>query len=422
MSSRSVPSGRASERVRRVIGVAVSSDGRQVSGALIAARGCGCDAQVEIAACAAAPTSRTAATLINQLRGESVPVGALASLAGELAGTEALVVASLVKQAAVRAEDVLAVGVHDPGLWHFGTSATPYYAALSDGAKLAELSGISVVDAFAARDLAAGGQGGPLAAYGYWLLLRDPLRVRVLVDLGRTVRMTFLPPWGGRLVGGEVLSFDVGPGTALLDLLAQKLTAGRERYDPGGRLAVQGRQIAELMAHWSADPYFERSIPRWHPQGVRPERFLSDVMPLAVKHGWSVRDMLCTATHFIADRVAAALRRHVARQTRVDEILLGGGGKQNGMLLGELRARLGETPLRRVSDCGVPSETLDSAATAVLALMCVDQTPASHAALTGTAEARVVGRLTPAAGPGWRRLAAELAGWAHEDGRVRLAG
>ncbi len=55
------------------------------------------------------------------------------------------------------------------------------------------MTGLSVVDAFEARDLAQGGMGGPLFALPQWMLLHDAKKPRVLVDLGRTTRITYLP-------------------------------------------------------------------------------------------------------------------------------------------------------------------------------------------------------------------------------------
>ena len=101
--------------------------------------------------------------------------------------------------------------------------------------------------------------------------------------------MAYLPAHNSNAAATRLLAFDVGPGMRLLDLLAQRLTAGEHPFDPGGRLAVQGVQLPELIEHWLNDPYFRMPLPRWQPRGVRPERFLADAMHLAVEHGWSVR-------------------------------------------------------------------------------------------------------------------------------------
>jgi len=58
---------------------------------------------------------------------------------------------------------------------------------------LAERSGLNVIDAFPARDLAQEGHGRPLLPIPHWILLHDSQKTRVLVTLGRTTRLTYLP-------------------------------------------------------------------------------------------------------------------------------------------------------------------------------------------------------------------------------------
>jgi anhydro-N-acetylmuramic acid kinase len=299
---------------------------------------------------------------------------------------------------------------------------------------LAEGTGLNVIDAFPARDLAQGGLGGPIDAVAQWLLLKDPARGRVLLDLGRTVRMTYLPPARLRDAASRILAFEVGPGTAMLDQLAQRFTGGQHRFDPGGSLAVQGRQIPELVQHWLRDPYFDAPLPRWHPHGIRPERFLADALRLAVDRGWSVRDLLCTATHFVAESVAQTLRRRLPEDDRVDEILVAGGGQHNGLLLREIAAHVA-VPLVRIPELvgrsltpsvsgrseapslfgrsETPSHVDDAvgpAAAAVLALCYLDQVPANPTAVTGANVPRLLGRLTPGSPQNWQRLLHALSG------------
>ena len=57
---------------------------------------------------------------------------------------------------------------------------------------------------------------------------------------------------------------------------------------------------------------------------------------MAVESGWSVRDLLCTATHFIAETVALALRKTLPEDAALDELIVTGGGQHNGMLLREI--------------------------------------------------------------------------------------
>lgn len=347
--------------------------------------------------------------------------GRVTSLSARLVDAEALVVNNLISESETAPHQLLAVGVLDPGLWSCGKATLGGYLGLCDGARLAELTDANVIDAFPARDVARGGQGGPITALAEWILLKDPKRSRVLLDLGPSIRMSYLPPDRGRDPASRILSFEVGPGMRMLDQLTRRLTSGEQAYDAGGRLAVQGRRIGELLEHWLADPYFRRPLPRWQPRGIRPERFLVEAMQMAVDRGWSVRDMLCTATHFLAETVALAVRRCLPENTQVDEIVLTGGGQHNGMLLREIAARIPEIPLVRVDQFGPSGEALAPACVALLALLHLDQVPANHSAVTGTEVPRVLGRLTPGSTQSWQRLLRQLTGSRHAARTLRAA-
>ena len=398
---------------RWTVGLLLSSEASRLTGVLVGSAGRGAGLRTEIAGCLSVAVSSATTGLFAALKGEGMsaegsPCGRIAALRSQLAEVEAALVADLLGEARLSPAQLLAVGVHDPGLWSTGKAATGYLG-LCDPARLAELTGQNIIDGFPSRDLAAGGMGGPVTAIPAGLLLRVPRQSRWILDLGRTIHATYVPPEAIAGPSGRYLAFDVGPGLRILDLLTQKLTGGEHRFDPGGRLAVQGKRIPELIEHWLADPFFKTPLPRWYPLGVRPERFLMEATRMAVERGWSVRDLLCTATHFLAESVAETFTRRLPADFAVDEILLTGGGQQNGMLLREIAARMPQTPIRRVNERGLTAETLEPAAVAILALFHLDQITASHPAITGAETFRVLGRLTPGSPQSWQRLLAEFA-------------
>ncbi len=407
---------------RRLLGLQVSSDCRCVAGALVQARGRGLDAGLELLGDGRKKVPpEVTARFDDLLAGRVERPGDAGLIAAGLAEIQADLVRQLLAGRGCTAEEVSAVGVHDCGLWHLAPPGQGGYVGLCDAAGLAERTGLCVIDAFPAGDLAAGGQGGPVTALALWMILREPRRARVLLDLGRTTRLTYLPARRNAGSPPSVLSFDVGPGTLLLDQLASRLSEGKFTHDPGGRLAVQGRRIPDLIDHWLEDPYFRRPPPRWHPLGVRPHHELDQTVEMAVKAGWSIRDLLCTATHLIADAIRLAFDDRLAGEPRADEVWIVGGGQQNGLLLREVGARLADYTLTRCSAHGPADSVLEATAVAALALLCIDQVPANQPAITGTGTPRVLGRLTPGAPPAWRRLLQEMAHQAARQTAIRDA-
>jgi len=387
-------------------GIWVSSECRRISAAVVTATGQGFACRVEIVAAARAAVPSSAVSLFDQLPGEAVSPGLPAELAAQLSEIQISLLDDVLGQAGLPRHHVLAVGVHDPGIWSTVEHAPPRYLGLCDSARLAEATGLTVFDSFPARDLAQGGLGGPLAAIPEWILLHDFRRTRVVAHLERTSRLMYLPA-GGAAGVEEVMAFDVGPGGALLDRLAARLTGGVDRYDAGGHLAVQGRKIPELLDHWLAHPYFEQPLPRWQAHGVPPEPFFDDAMRLAVQNDWSVRDVLCTATHFAAEAFARSIRRHLPLLPGVDELIPVGGGQANGLLLRELTRCLPETRVVRLAELGIDPIALEPATAALLATFAIQHVAANPTGITGASVPRVLGRVTPGAPSNWNRVLEE---------------
>lgn len=411
----------------RLVGLRVNAAARRIRGVVVSCRAEGLDARPELLVSGSAELTDDVPAMYKRLHGATSPVAESATLARYVADAAGDLVQAMLAEAGIAAESVLAIGAVEPGLWHFEPGAPNSYASICDAARLAERTGINCIDAFPMRDLACGGLGGPLMALPYWMLFRDAAQTRVALDLGRTTRVTYLPATSVRGAQGRILSFDVGAGTILTDRLVKQLTHGQLTHDPGGSLAVQGRRIPDLIDHWLSDPYFQSSPPRWYPLGVKPEKELSETVRMAVEAGWSVRDLLCTATHFIAETVAQAMNDRLPRLPHIEQVILTGGGQANGMLLREIAARVPgdsgapEPEWRRGSQFGWSDEVLEPVGAALLALLHLEQIPANHPAITGTSTPRVLGRLTPGSPQNWRRLVQHLAGSLPQTMSLRAA-
>jgi len=403
----------ANEAPRAVIGIAVSADIRRIAAVCLQIAGRGLDAQVVIAGSAQRGLPLEAAGQYRAIaEGRGTRPSELASLAAGLAELQA----RLVREACSAADrpghlppEPLVIGTDEPALWHVSDGRPHALIGLCDAARLAELTGLNVIDAFPARDLAHGGTGGPIKPLAQWLLLHDPKRNRVLLDLGRTTRMTYLPAGCESSVTGRVAATDVGPGMALLDRLTQRLTEGKQCFDPGGSLAVQGRCDRHLLDHLLAMPYFGTEEPRWHPEGAPTDSFLAEALQWGREHGSHLRDLLCTVTHLIAVAAARCLHRCVPDSPSPVQLVLAGGGERNGLLLRELRRRIDPCHDIMLAELGMRRDQLDAACIAVLALLHIDHIPQTRTHTTGITAPRVLGRLTPGSPQNWQRLLRSMA-------------
>ncbi|MGE0259936.1 MAG: anhydro-N-acetylmuramic acid kinase [Alphaproteobacteria bacterium] len=193
---------------------------------------------------------------------------------------------------------------------------------IGDGALLARLTGIDVVCDFRSADVAAGGQGAPLAPL-YHAALAGPLAKPVaMLNLGGVGNVT----WIGE-GPDEILAFDTGPGNALIDDWVRKHTG--QAADFGGALALAGRVSKAHVARFLEHPFFAR----------RPPKSLDrDDFRNAMPEGLSVEDGAATLTEMTAAAVAAAIR-HFPKPPR--EWLVCGGGRHNKAIMAALSRRLG---------------------------------------------------------------------------------
>jgi anhydro-N-acetylmuramic acid kinase len=205
-----------------------------------------------------------------------------------------------------------------------------------------------------------------------------------------------------------VLGFEVGPCNLLLDGLIRQLTGGKEEYDPGGKNAVQGLCIEALLHRWLGHPYLQRRPPKSVPRHGLTEEFIAQAVQTARQTPCSLNDLLCTATHFVGQSIAGALKRFLP-EPPPQIVLLSGGGVRNGFLWHILEQLLDGMKLDRSDRFGVPAEAHKALGIGMLAALTVDGVPGSLPAATGAAGARLLGSLTPGSSTNWARCLAWMA-------------
>jgi anhydro-N-acetylmuramic acid kinase len=315
---------------------------------------------------------------------------ALCDLGFELGERFSAATLELLADAGVAASEVAAIGSHGQTVWHRPPAAGRHGATLQIGesAVLAEQTGIDVISDFRVRDVAAGGHGAPLTPLFDLLVLSDPGRGRAIQNLGGMGNVTALPRPGGET---KPIAFDTGPGVALLDAAARRLTAGRLAFDVDGLLAAEGTVLEEALEPWLVDPFFAESPPR----STGRERFGD-----AALDPWLDRfsaeqpeDLLATLTELTARSISDSYR---FLGFRPDEVLLCGGGARNPELCRRIERRLDGIPVLPLDGTGWDADAREAAAFALLARQHVLGIPADLGWATGAPVARVLGKRTPA--------------------------
>ena len=243
---------------------------------------------------------------------------------------------------------------------------------IGDGGALARSLGIPVVNDFRGADVAAGGQGAPLAPLYHMALLDDVDLPVAVLNLGGMANLT----WIAR--GRPPIAFDTGPGNALIDRWVERHT-GRP-FDDGGTLAASGTVSQDVVAGYLADPFFERPPPK---SVDRLDFFLDGAAGLSVEDGAAtlVEVTAAAAVQAVAHLPEAPARWYVT-----------GGGRRNRFMMARLSARLG-VPCDPVEALGWQGDALEAQAFAYLAMRSRRGLPLSLPTTTGVARPTAGGRL-----------------------------
>jgi len=392
---------------RWIIGLASGSSVDGIDASLLETEGVGLDLQVRLVHALAQPYGKELRDLILRATGPGPCDARQFALLHRLLGeTFAAAARQVADRASFSLQRVQCIGCPGHTVWHDPEGRFPATLGLGMAAVVAERTGVTALSDFRARDVVAGGQGVPLGALADYLLFRHPREDRVLLHLGGLARVVYLPA-NCRIP--EIAGFEAGPCNGLLDALMQKLTGGREAYDQGGKHAVQGRCIDALLQRWLGHPYLQKRPPKSLPRHAFGEEFAAQAVQQAREMHWSLHDLLCTATHFVAHGITGALRRCLPPGRPPRRVILSGGGTRYGLLWHLLEQHLGGVPLERTDKHGVPADARKAMTFGILAALTVDGVPANVPSATGAAGSRLLGSLTPGAPDNWARCLAWMA-------------
>jgi anhydro-N-acetylmuramic acid kinase len=392
---------------RWFVGLASASSAEGVDAALLALDGIGLDLRIRRLETLRHPyDEEITRTLRQALRPEAQPAAPLGRVHRILGETFAAATLALLARVPMDAFEIQCIACPGHTVWHDTDSRLPTTLPVGMAAVVAERLGVTVLSDLRARDLATGGHGSPLAALPDFLLFRHPNENRVLLHLGGVTRIVYLPATSQ---SAELLGWEAGPCNSLLDALMRHMTSGRERFDSGGKHAVQGKCNEALLAEWLGHPFLQRRPPRTLPRHLFADDFAAEAVRHARASQITLHDLLCTATHFVARCIGDSLRRWLPPGQRLDRVLLSGGGVRNGLLWHRLAQHFGNVPMERTDAHHIPAGFRKAVSYGLHAALFLDGVPANVPSVTGAAGARLLGSLTPGSPSHWARTLAWMA-------------
>lgn len=257
---------------------------------------------------------------------------------------------------------------------------------LIDGARLAEMTGLAVVTDFRAADLAAGGQGAPLAPLFHQAMLGADDAFRAIVNIGGIANVTILSDQDGSIIAG----FDTGPGNRLLDDWCQQHLG--EPFDRDGDWAGTGSVDPGLLKTLLDADYLRRPAPKSTGREDFSIEWLKNRLHEYAASNDPVSDADVQAT--LLEMTVQSICQAVANFD-TGPLLVCGGGAFNKRLMNRL-SQVHPAGCQPSDAIGIGAQLVEGAAFAWLARQRLANRIVSDPTTTGASGARLLGAVYPA--------------------------
>jgi anhydro-N-acetylmuramic acid kinase len=249
----------------------------------------------------------------------------------------------LEKTLTTNSADVIAC--HGQTVAHFpAAKKLGFTLQLGDPSRIAEATGLTVISNFRDGDMAAGGQGAPLAPRFHQLIAPKSSAIH---NIGGISNLTY--------VGDCTIAFDTGPGNVWIDAAAQLVS--QQPFDRDGKLAAHGQPAFNAVEQILRMEYFHRRPPKSTGRDDFPFQRLLDAT--------ADRDanLVSTATAIAVESIGRAYEQFILRKKlSLRAIYFSGGGARNAFLMAALRRRLSGIHVSTLDELSVDSRYVEAQA------------------------------------------------------------
>ena len=307
-------------------------------------------------------------------------LGEISELDAVLGNLFADAVRQILKTTGSSPENIRAIGSHGQTILHLPHATHPRTLQIGDPNIIAVQTGIPTVADFRRMDIAAGGEGAPLApAFHRWRFQRAGLK-RVILNIGGMANITILPADERSAITG----FDTGPGNALLDEWTQ-LHLSKD-FDKDGDWASSGHCNQVLLTTLLDENYFNAAPPKSTGKDFFNLEWLNDKLPKA-STSLAPNDIQATLLELSIITISDAITCYA---DDTDEILVCGGGVHNKAMMAGLSSRLAAR-VYSTDKAGIDPDAVEAAAFAWLAERRMTNKPGNLTSVTGARSQVILG-------------------------------
>lgn len=288
---------------------------------------------------------------------------------------------SVIEKSGLKPGDIRAIGSHGQTIRHRPELEQAFTLQISDPNTIAQRTGITTVADFRRRDMAAGGQGAPLAPAFHHAMFSSNQCTRAIINIGGIANITLLTPNNNKPLG-----YDTGPGNGLMDRWIHYQQ--NQPYDKDGQWAASGAVNKPLLATLLNHPYLEQAAPK---STGREDFNLDWLQRQLADHAVAAQDVQATLLEFTAHTIAHEIEKVPASPA---EIYICGGGAYNKQLMTRLAELLNNTSsVASTEALGIAPEWVEAAAFGWLAKQTLSALPGNLPSVTGADQEVILGAI-----------------------------
>jgi anhydro-N-acetylmuramic acid kinase len=297
-------------------------------------------------------------------------------LHAHIARVHASMVLSALNSWGIQTSSIDLLASHGQTIYHAPASMHPQSGygnatlQIGDGDIISTATGIITISDFRQKNIAAGGEGAPLALFGDTILFASETENRVLLNMGGIANFTYLP--AGQTA--SIISTDVGPANTLIDSYVKANYAGLS-YDANGEIASSGTINEAFVNAVLAHPFFSAAFPKT----IGPELFNLDFIAAACKSAGIVtmahQDMVASLSYITARVITDGIHKIVGDANKEIVIYASGGGIHNAYIMQQLQSLCPNASFKNLETLGVHPDAKEAVLFAILANEAVAGSP-----------------------------------------------
>ncbi|MBQ4123484.1 anhydro-N-acetylmuramic acid kinase [bacterium] len=294
----------------------------------------------------------------------------------------------LIKKSNYRKSDIDFISTHGQTIWHipeekkFGDIRTRATLQIGDISVISHKTGIMTIGDYRPKDIAANGQGAPLVPFADKILFGLD-KNRLIQNIGGISNVTVLSK------DCDTFAFDNASGNMLIDYYMQKLF--NQPFDKNGSTALKGKVNKIWLNELLNEPYYKLTPPKSTGRELFNNNYAEEKLKSAPNNKY---DIIATITNLTARTISDSYKNFIFPKTKIEEVVLGGGGAYNLAIIKYLKEYLPQVTIKTHEDFNIPNKLKECIAFAYLGYYTVNKNPNNEPLCTGANMPVVMGKIS----------------------------